>query len=305
MARIRTIKPEFWTDPDIVAMPMAARLFFIGCWNHADDYGVLRDDPERLRLQIMPADDIDVEAIVNELVDRRHLVRMVAQDGTKVLVVRTFGVHQKIDRRAAGRWGEPADFQPIPTTPAESPPIPTNPHQGREGKGRERNGGEGKTNTSTDSESSTTLTVVEPGSSPPATAFDLFYAKYPRKVGKPKAKDAFKRALKRATVTEITDGLDAHLPAWESLKASGNESKIPHPTTWINRDGWGDDPPPIESGARTIVPAQMVTTAAVESNNPAQRAATRPGCDWCSDGWETLESGDVIRCSRCQRKAAQ
>lgn len=31
MARIRSIKPEFWTDPEVVGMPMEARLFFIGC----------------------------------------------------------------------------------------------------------------------------------------------------------------------------------------------------------------------------------------------------------------------------------
>lgn len=147
MARIRSIKPEFWTDPDVVAMPMEARLFFIGCWNHADDFGVLKDDPERLRLQIMPADPIDATAIVDELVERRHLVRMTAPDGTAVLVVRTFCVHQKIDRRATGRWGVPDDFtphvsRPAPPVPHQSPPLPTTPTPGGEGKGRDRNGGE-------------------------------------------------------------------------------------------------------------------------------------------------------------------
>lgn len=147
MARIRSIKPEFWTDPDIVAMPMEARLFFVGCWNHADDYGVLRDDPARLKLQIMPADQIDAEAIVDELVRRRHLSRMIAPDGTRVLVVRTFCVHQKIDRRAAGRWGTPDQFTTAEahlTTPDpdQSPPIPTTPTPGREGKGGEGKGRE-------------------------------------------------------------------------------------------------------------------------------------------------------------------
>lgn len=42
MARIRTIKPEFWEDEDIGKLPIPCRLFFIGCWNFADDYGVIK-----------------------------------------------------------------------------------------------------------------------------------------------------------------------------------------------------------------------------------------------------------------------
>lgn len=99
----------------------------------------------------MPADEVDAAAIVDELVRRRHLLRMVAPDGTRVLVVRTFTVHQKIDKRSPGRWGNPEDFSPVdvppnppstdrsqpsPTNPHQSPPIPTTPHpgKGREGK---------------------------------------------------------------------------------------------------------------------------------------------------------------------------
>lgn len=152
MARIRSIKPEFWTDPDVVALPMAARLFFIGCWNHADDYGVLKDDPSRLKLQILPGDDVDPYELVDMLVASNHLLRRVASDGTPVLVIRTFCDHQKIDKRSTGRWGHPDEFtipttppapQPSPTMSAESPPIPTIPDPGI-GFGRERNGGEGR-----------------------------------------------------------------------------------------------------------------------------------------------------------------
>ena len=40
MARIRTIKPEFWIDDVIVELPFETRLLFIGIWNFADDAGV-------------------------------------------------------------------------------------------------------------------------------------------------------------------------------------------------------------------------------------------------------------------------
>ena len=39
MARIRTIKPEFWTDEKVVTLPFEARLLFIGMWNFCDDEG--------------------------------------------------------------------------------------------------------------------------------------------------------------------------------------------------------------------------------------------------------------------------
>lgn len=143
MARIRSIKPEIWTDPDFCDLSLAARLFFIGTFNFADDWGLLIDDPRRLKLQIFPADDIDPHGLVDELIEARFLERLTAPDGSEVLLVRTFTVHQKIDKRAAGRWGNPATW-------GQSPPIPTNPHHPRpcpslEGNGREgiSNGAEG------------------------------------------------------------------------------------------------------------------------------------------------------------------
>ena len=45
MARIRTIKPEFWSDEKVGGLPLACRLLFIGLWNFADDYGVIASSP--------------------------------------------------------------------------------------------------------------------------------------------------------------------------------------------------------------------------------------------------------------------
>jgi hypothetical protein len=42
--RIRQIKPAFWTDARIAALPAAVRLFYIGLWMLADDAGYLRWD---------------------------------------------------------------------------------------------------------------------------------------------------------------------------------------------------------------------------------------------------------------------
>ena len=56
MARIRTVKPEFWTDEKTGHLSSDAKLLFIGLWNHADDYGVLEWRPEEWRIKILPYD---------------------------------------------------------------------------------------------------------------------------------------------------------------------------------------------------------------------------------------------------------
>jgi uncharacterized protein YdaU (DUF1376 family) len=68
-------------------------------------------------------------------------------------------------------------------------------------------------------------------------AFGVFWDKYPRKVGKPKALVAYASAVGRgATYEQILAGLALHVlcELWQDL------TKVPHPTTWLNRDGWND-----------------------------------------------------------------
>lgn len=68
--------------------------------------------------------------------------------------------------------------------------------------------------------------------------FEAFWSAYPRKIGKPKAKAAFAAALRRTTgPPEIMAGLQPWIAAWTDPQF------IPHPTTWLNRDGWNDKPP--------------------------------------------------------------
>lgn len=78
----------------------------------------------------------------------------------------------------------------------------------------------------------------------PGDDFDAFWATYPRRVGKPKALAAYTKATGRASPSVILDGArryrdDPHREA----------AFTAHPTTWLNRDGWDDDPlPPRRDG---------------------------------------------------------
>jgi hypothetical protein len=126
MARIRSLKPEFWTDSVIVTLSPLARLFFQGLWNHADEWGVLEDEPERLKFQILPADQVDARALLDELAAAGRIRRAVTADGVRVVVIPKFRKHQKVDARLQPRFGDPATFDY--DRPDPPPPVDMQPH---------------------------------------------------------------------------------------------------------------------------------------------------------------------------------
>ena len=58
MARIRTIKPEFWTSEQVMECSPLARLLFIGVWNFCDDAGNHPMSAKTLKALVFPGDDI-------------------------------------------------------------------------------------------------------------------------------------------------------------------------------------------------------------------------------------------------------
>lgn len=102
MARIRTIKPEFWTDEKIVQLPYEARLFFIGLWNFCDDDGYLMNEPNRLRMQILPNDNVDPTMII-DLLCCAGLLDLCETEDAPVLLVRHFKDHQKVSHSAPSK----------------------------------------------------------------------------------------------------------------------------------------------------------------------------------------------------------
>lgn len=97
MARIRTIKPEFWTSESVVECSCTARLLLIGMLNFADDYGNLVNSPKRLKMQIFPADIIDTTPLLDELI-KHGLIIPYLVDGEKYLNIKGFRKHQVINK---------------------------------------------------------------------------------------------------------------------------------------------------------------------------------------------------------------
>lgn len=78
-----------------------------------------------------------------------------------------------------------------------------------------------------------------------ADGFDVLWPVFPLRVGKRTAQAAYDRAVVRLRKAGDPDpagtilaGLTRLLPFWTDPEF------IPHPSTWINRDGWHDEPRP-------------------------------------------------------------
>jgi hypothetical protein len=97
MARIRTIKPDFWTDEKLTECSVTARLLFIATWNFADDQGNLDRSPKQLKARAFPIDNIDCEPLLQELMAQGVLIEYSVND-KKYLHIQKFKDHQVINR---------------------------------------------------------------------------------------------------------------------------------------------------------------------------------------------------------------
>lgn len=72
--------------------------------------------------------------------------------------------------------------------------------------------------------------------------FDAFWGEYPNKQGKPNAKKAWNKH-RQSGVSDVAMIAGARRWATYWTEAQTEGQFIPHPTTWLNRRAWEDDPP--------------------------------------------------------------
>lgn len=106
--RIRSIKPEFWRDPDSTGRwPADLKLFYIGLWMVADDSGRFAWDEELIAADLFP---FDRKADVGQLLERvLKTGRLVAYEagGRRFGYLPKFSRHQRINRPTPSRLPEP------------------------------------------------------------------------------------------------------------------------------------------------------------------------------------------------------
>ena len=81
MARKRIISPEFWLNGEINKISDKAKLLYIGLWTIADDYGVLENDPPKIKAQVFPyKSQLKIEKYLKELIDIKKIVAYKVED---------------------------------------------------------------------------------------------------------------------------------------------------------------------------------------------------------------------------------
>lgn len=93
MARIRSIKPETFDDPDLNVLSPLARWLFAGLWTQADRDGRMECDPRVLKVRLLPYDDVAVDSLLDELAPK--FITLYAVDGKNYLQVNHFQEHQR------------------------------------------------------------------------------------------------------------------------------------------------------------------------------------------------------------------
>lgn len=130
MARIRTIKPEFFTSEDIFEMTPLARLFYVSLWCESDREGRLEWKPGTFKARYFPADGCDINELASELVSR-GLIVLYEVDGKKYAEIPTFTEHQVINNRESPSTIPPRDTHASSTRQAR---VKAEGKEGKEGK---------------------------------------------------------------------------------------------------------------------------------------------------------------------------
>jgi hypothetical protein len=229
LARIRTIKPEFFTSEDVVALSPLARLLYIALWCEADREGRLRWKPATFKMRYLPADNVNVIDLCQELLDRGLVLTYQASIDNEIeknrelfdnsldtlAYIPKFYLHQQINNREA------ASVLPSPLSIARVDDASRRVKHGTrgEGKGKER-------------KESTRVTTRE-------ADFEKFWTAYPRKDSKVQAEKAFtKIAPNEQTLAEILAGVGRAATSEQWCKDEGKF--IPYASTWLNQRRWED-----------------------------------------------------------------
>ncbi len=215
MARIRTIKPEFFTSSDILSLTPLSRLFYVSLWCESDREGRLNWNVQTLKFRYFPVDDCDIAAMGEELINAK-LISIYSVDDREYAEIHSFAKHQVINNRES-----------VSTIPPRVKVASKSRESGVQGEGKE-----GKERKGT--------RVAE------KEAFETFWIAYPKKIAKQDAEKAFAKLNPDADLqAKILQAVGRAAKSADWLKEAGQF--IPNAATWINGKRWED--------GLTLVPA--------------------------------------------------
>jgi hypothetical protein len=208
VARARNIKPGFFTNDILGELDPLARLLFAGLWCHADRSGRLEDRPKRLKAEILPYDECDVNGLIQCLHDAGMVLRYVV-DGKNYIQIVKFEKHQN-----------PHVKEAVSQIPAPDE------HSASQEKHEA-------------SHADSLLLIpdsLKPIKASPAGEFVRFWDAWPkhdRKASKGKCFDVWRKKK----LDPLTDQIIAHVEALK-LTDQWRGGYIPAPLVYLNREEW-------------------------------------------------------------------
>ena len=241
MARIRSIKPEFWRSPSTAKASPRARLLYIAMWNWCDDFGVGEWTPRELLGFAFPNDEdvtsTELQCLCTEVATcfgtQFYLI-----NGRRFYCIPSWDDHQKNERRAQGKYPRPD--APDATVDAEvhgnaekrGSSVQTHGDTGT-GTGEQGNRGTGNR------EQGNPLAAVE--IRPDMNAlFESAYSHWPKKVERKVALERFKSATKRIPIDDLVQSI---VTFGDAYAATTEKQFVPALGVWLNGDRWTDDLP--------------------------------------------------------------
>lgn len=232
MPRIRTVKPEYWTHPETLALSIPARLLQVSLWNHADDEGRLYDQPGKIGGNSFgDDDDQDVRGLLAELASKGRIIRYEVA-GRRAIQCVNFLRHQRIDKPTPSRIPAPPGYVP---EASQNAPGDVAEDSRLEGKGKERKG---------------------KNYSP---VFEEFWIEYPRdgRRDKPKAFKAWEAALASgADPAEIIAGAQRYA-ADPNRGTEQHQTPTKYAQGWLSGERWNDPPLAARGSSKAYVEPEI------------------------------------------------
>lgn len=221
----RILKESICSSDNLDTLSWFEECFFYRLIVNCDDYGRMDARPAILRARLFPLKDVTNATITKALNALRAagLVDLYTVSGHPILQLRTWERHQQVRAKKSKYPANTGECNDIPESDnicnqmiSDDSKCPRNPIQ-------------------SESESI--------GAKAPSRArdgrFDVFWANYPRKVGKEAARKAFSRlSMTNELLSQMLSAIKQQCASPQWTKDNGQY--IPNPATWLNQGRWED-----------------------------------------------------------------
>jgi len=234
MARARNIKPAFFQNEDLAELEPIERLAFIAMWTVADYKGCIEYRAKRLKVQLLPYDNCNIELIVTNL-EQSRFITTYNVNGQKYIKILNFEKHQN------PHPNEKKSGSNIPDITEKDDVI-------NDLQNIVINHDEDGTNRADSLLLIPDTLLPIPTKKPLRTIvldnyFEDFWYKYPKKVGKEAAIKSWNKM--KPDILLVIDALNWQVETKQWQQEDGKY--IPNPATYFNQGRWMDEAPIIDS----------------------------------------------------------